>query len=46
MEADVRQSEALGMSNLRERIEAFRQKQAEVASMARQANPPAQAGAE
>ena len=45
MEADVRQSEALGMSNLRERIEAFRQKQAEVASMARQANPPAQAGA-
>ena len=37
MEADVRQSEALGMSNLRERIEAFRQKQAEVASMARQA---------
>lgn len=45
MEADVRQSEALGMSNLRERIEAFRQKQAEVASMARQANQPAQAGA-
>ncbi len=45
MEAGVRQSEALGMSNLRERIEAFRQKQAEVASMARQANPPAQAGA-
>lgn len=45
MEADVHQSEALGMSNLRERIEAFRQKQAEVASMARQANQPAQAGA-
>ena len=45
METDVRQSEALGMSNLRERIEAFRQKQAEVASMARQANPPTQAGA-
>lgn len=45
MEADVRQSEALGMSNLRERIDAFRQKQAEVASMARQANPPTQAGA-
>ncbi len=45
MEADVRQSEALGMSNLRERIEAFRQKQAEVAGMARQANPPTKAGA-